>query len=69
MIPIDNVKTHCQAANNLSVVQIVRKIYNAGGLFNFYAGSSVVVAGCIPAHAIYFSIYEQAKRYLNCRPD
>lgn len=57
MIPIDNVKTHCQAARSLTVAQIVRKIYHAGGLFNFYSGSSVVVAGCIPAHALYFSIY------------
>lgn len=60
MIPIDNVKTHCQVASRLSITQIVRKIYNAGGLGNFYAGSSIVALGCAPAHAIYFSIYERA---------
>jgi solute carrier family 25 (mitochondrial iron transporter), member 28/37 len=69
MIPVDNIKTHCQAGRNLSASQIVRKIYHAGGLFNFYAGSSVVAAGCIPAHALYFSIYEQAKLWLQCRPE
>jgi len=57
MIPVDNVKTHCQATHNISTLKIIRKIYQAGGLFNFYSGSSAVVAGCIPAHAIYFSIY------------
>lgn len=38
-----------------------------GGLSNFYSGSSVLAMGCIPAHAIYFSIYEAAKSYLNCQ--
>ena len=61
MIPVDNVKTHCQATHNISTLKIIRKIYQAGGLSNFYSGSSAVVAGCIPAHAIYFSIYEKAK--------
>ena len=68
MIPVDNVKTHCQATRNISTLKIISKIYQAGGLSNFYAGSSAVVAGCIPAHAIYFSIYEKAKEVLNCRP-
>lgn len=57
MIPIDNVKTHCQVGQNMSITQIVSKIYKAGGLINFYSGSSVVAIGCAPAHAIYFSIY------------
>lgn len=69
MIPIDNVKTHCQAGRSLAIKQIVKKIYLAGGLSNFYSGSSVVAAGCVPAHALYFSIYEQSKLMLGCRPD
>jgi len=69
MIPVDNVKTHCQATHNISAFKIIRKIYQAGGLSNFYAGSSAVVVGCIPAHAVYFSIYEKAKELLNCRPE
>lgn len=68
MIPVDNVKTHCQAGRNMPVLEIVKKIYRAGGLSNFYAGSSVVAAGCAPAHAIYFSIYEKAMKVLNCNP-
>jgi len=57
MLPLDNVKTHCQAGSHLSLFQIMKNIYNAGGLSNFYSGSSVLAMGCIPAHAIYFSIY------------
>lgn len=67
MIPIDNVKTHCQVGRSLGIAQIVKKIYHAGGFFNFYAGSSVVIGGCIPAHALYFSIYEQGKVLLKCK--
>lgn len=33
---------------------------------NFYSGLSVMAMGCVPAHAIYFSIYEQSKKHLNC---
>jgi len=36
---------------------------------NFYSGSSVLAMGCIPAHAIYFSIYEKAKEMLHCEED
>lgn len=61
MLPLDNVKTHCQAGSHLPFWQIIRNIYSAGGLSNFYSGSSVLAMGCVPAHAIYFSIYEKAK--------
>jgi hypothetical protein len=57
MIPVDNIKTHCQAGRTKSITKIAQRIYKAGGLSNFYAGSSVMIAGCAPAHAIYFSIY------------
>jgi solute carrier family 25 iron transporter 28/37 len=69
MIPIDNVKTHCQVAKRLSVIEIARKIYQSGGLANFYSGSSIVVIGCAPAHAIYFAMYEKAMKWLDCQPD
>lgn len=67
MLPLDNLKTHCQAGSNLTLSQIVSNIYKAGGLKNFYSGISVMAMGCIPAHAIYFSIYEQTKKYLDCQ--
>ena len=57
MLPLDNIKTHCQAGSNLKLRQIVSNIYKAGGVSNFYSGSSVIAMGCIPAHAIYFTIF------------
>ena len=69
MIPIDNVKTHCQVGRSLTISQIVRKIYRSGGYSNFYAGSSVVASGCIPAHALYFSIFEKAKIMMDCKAE
>ncbi len=61
MLPLDNIKTHYQAGSHFKLGQIVKSIYETGGLINFYSGSSIVAIGCIPAHAIYFSIYEKAK--------
>lgn len=57
MLPLDNVKTHCQAGSRLGLLKIIKNIYSKGGISNFYSGSSVLAMGCIPAHAIYFSIY------------
>ena len=50
-------------------MEIVQNIYQHGGMKNFYSGSSVLAVGCIPAHAIYFSIYEKAKEMLHCNED
>ncbi len=58
MLPVDNVKTHCQAGSRLSIAQIIRQIYKKGGAVNFYSGSSVIASGCAPAHALSFAIYE-----------
>ena len=66
MLPLDNIKTHCQAGSTFRMMEIVKNIYQTGGLQNFYSGSSILAMGCVPAHAIYFSIYEEAKRVLGC---
>jgi solute carrier family 25 iron transporter 28/37 len=65
MLPFDNIKvpswfiqTHCQAGHCMTISQIAKKIYKKGGIRNFYSGSTVLAMGCIPAHGIYFSIYE-----------
>jgi solute carrier family 25 iron transporter 28/37 len=42
----------------MTISQIAKKIYKKGGIRNFYSGSTVLAMGCIPAHGIYFSIYE-----------
>jgi solute carrier family 25 iron transporter 28/37 len=69
MLPLDNIKTHCQAGSKFRLTEIIKNIYETGGLKNFYSGSSILAMGCIPAHAIYFSIYEKAKEILNCEDD
>jgi solute carrier family 25 iron transporter 28/37 len=66
MLPVDNVKTHCQAGSRQSIKQIVKQIYRKGGISNFYSGSSVIASGCAPAHAISFAIYEASKNILEC---
>lgn len=33
-------------------------------IFNLYKGVNVVILGCIPAHALYFSTFEYSKKYL-----
>lgn len=66
MLPLDNIKTHCQAGSKFNFVKIIKNIYQTGGLSNFYSGSSILTMGCIPAHAIYFSIYEKSKEFLKC---
>ena len=66
MLPLDNLKTHCQAGSRHSISQIMLAIYEAGGYANFYSGSSALALGCVPAHAVYFSIYEYSRRVLRC---
>lgn len=69
MLPIDNVKTHCQVGKRMTIFNIMKKIYKSGGISNFYSGSSVVLMGCAPAHAIFFSIYEKSMEYFKCNPE
>jgi solute carrier family 25 iron transporter 28/37 len=34
-----------------------------------YKGISVLASGCMPAHALYFAVYEAGKVYLNVGED
>lgn len=62
-LPIDNIKTHRQCLRiELSLRDTVAYIRSQpGGLLNFWRGSGVMAAGCVPAHALFFSIYELSK--------
>ncbi len=40
-----------------------RAIYNQGGFFRFWKGSMLIGTACVPAHSLYFSIYELAKHH------
>ncbi len=58
--PIDWVKTHMQANRFLTTVQM-RSILRRTSPQGFYRGLTAVFWGCVPAHAMYFSVYEQSK--------
>lgn len=61
-LPIDTIKTHRQSLlKKMSIVETAKYIKNTGGLSKFYRGSSIMAIGCIPAHSIYFSIYEYSQ--------
>lgn len=53
-----------QANHNIKTTSsIIQSLYKEGGLIRFWKGSSVIAAGCVPAHAAYFSVYEYAKKH------
>jgi solute carrier family 25 iron transporter 28/37 len=66
LLPIDIIKTHQQVSLfELSFKQSAKLIYETGGHSKFWRGSSIMMAGCIPAHAIFFSIYEFSRYQLH----
>lgn len=48
----------------MSIWDTAKYIQSTGGLFKFYRGSSVMAVGCIPAHSIFFSIYELSRKFM-----
>jgi hypothetical protein len=62
MLPVDTVKTHMQVfKGKYSAMETARKLYKNEGILKFWRGASVLASGCIPAHALYFSVYEFSK--------
>ena len=63
LLPLDNIKTHRQSLLlKITIPETINVIYDRpGGIFNFWRGSMVMALGCIPAHALFFSIYEYSK--------
>jgi len=47
-----------------TAVQTAQKLYRTEGFWKFWRGASILASGCIPAHALYFSVYEFSKRKL-----
>ncbi len=45
-----------------TAIETAKRLYNTEGLSKFWRGASVLASGCIPAHALYFSVYELSKR-------
>ncbi|SOV13965.1 mitochondrial carrier protein, putative [Plasmodium sp. gorilla clade G2] len=56
--------------NNKNIINRVSKRNNCNGIIrnnlsNLYKGVNIVVLGCIPAHALYFSTFEYSKKYFS----
>lgn len=66
LLPLDNVKTHRQSSMiNMSISETFAHIrQQQGGYLNFWRGSTIMALGCIPAHALFFSMYEFSKKQL-----
>jgi solute carrier family 25 iron transporter 28/37 len=65
-LPLDTLKTHRQSLmEKLSMWETAKYIKRSGGYTKFYRGSSIMAFGCIPAHSLYFGIYEYSQRLLN----
>jgi len=77
MYPMDTLKTHVQcdrcgkvAKSGVSLIRencmhAFKSLVRNEGFFRLWRGVSTMFIGCIPAHAAYFSIYEQTKLYFH----
>ena len=66
IFPIDTVKTNiqCDQCGSTSPSQTwscAKRIVKRDGLMRLWRGVSAMFAGCVPAHAVYFSIFEYIK--------
>lgn len=66
IFPIDTLKTHlqcerCGAISPWQTWDCATKIVKREGIFRLWRGVSAMFAGCVPAHAAYFSVFEQLK--------
>ena len=61
--PIDTMKTHIQVRG--VTTSSIQELIKACGVPRLWRGVQTMFAGCIPAHAAYFSIYETLKPLLS----
>jgi len=66
IFPVDTVKTHlqcerCGSMSPLKTFNCAKRIVDREGIMRLWRGVSATFAGCIPAHAAYFSIFESMK--------
>lgn len=67
MFPVDTIKTQMQALGSCpiksaSLSQALKTILKSQGTAGLYRGISAMGLGAGPAHAVYFSVYENCKR-------
>lgn len=71
IFPLDTLKTNiqcdqCGSTSPLKTLNCAKRIVNndKGGIFRLWRGVGAMFAGCIPAHAAYFSLFEAMKVFL-----
>lgn len=66
MLPVDAMKTHRQSAlGKLDLPRILSHMLEGGrSITSFWRGSSIIAMGCVPAHSLYFSIYEYTRHHM-----
>lgn len=74
IFPIDTIKTHvqCEKCGSMSPFQTwscAKRIVKDEGVFRLWRGVSAMFAGCVPAHAVYFSVFEYVKSLLGADRD
>lgn len=67
MFPVDTLKTQMQALGSCpiksaSLTHALKTILNSQGTAGLYRGISAMGLGAGPAHAVYFSVYENCKK-------
>lgn len=65
MYPVDTIKTHLQAQRGIcpdrSIVSATSSLLREGGFMRLWRGASSMLMGCVPSHALYFTVYEETK--------
>lgn len=74
IFPLDTLKTQvqCEKCGSTSPMQTwncATRIVEREGMFRLWRGVSAMFAGCIPAHAAYFSIFETMKKMTGADSD
>ncbi|ODQ82582.1 hypothetical protein BABINDRAFT_30649 [Babjeviella inositovora NRRL Y-12698] len=74
MYPVDSLKTRIQTSLMMGTTQASKqlggvisscvKIVSQEGIYSLWRGSSSIILGAGPAHAVYFGVYELAKEAL-----
>jgi solute carrier family 25 (mitochondrial iron transporter), member 28/37 len=70
MFPVDTVKTNLQCDRCGAIISPIQtwecamRIIRNEGVFRLWRGVTATFAGCLPAHAAYFTVYETNKKLL-----
>jgi len=49
------------STKRLGIIKTAKAIYKQGGFSRFWKGSFLIGTASVPAHSLYFSVYEMAK--------